>query len=209
MKQVYVHGLGQTPASWEPVLRLLDAQSDRVCPDLTKLISTESSSYPTLFRAFSRFCDDLNAPLTLCGLSLGGILALHYAAQHPERVEALVLIAPQYRMPKQLLQLQNTLFRLMPGSMFQKTGFTKHQLIQLCGSMMELDFSGTLRRISCPTLVLCGSRDRANKQACTELAQLLNRAELHILKGAGHELNREVPEDLASLLQAFYTRIQS
>lgn len=207
MKQVYIHGLGQTPANWEPVLRLLDAQSDCVCPDLTELISAESSSYPALFRAFSRFCNDLNAPLTLCGLSLGGILALHYAAQHPERVSALVLIAPQYRMPKQLLRLQNTLFRLMPGFMFRKAGFTKHQLIQLCGSMMELDLSGILPRISCPTLVLCGSRDRANKQACTELAQLLNRAELHILKGAGHELNREAPENLASLLQAFYTRI--
>lgn len=30
MKQVLIHGLGQTPASWEPVLHLVDAPEDCV-----------------------------------------------------------------------------------------------------------------------------------------------------------------------------------
>lgn len=206
MKQVYVHGLGQTPDSWDSVLRLLELPEDCVCPDLAKLVSAQETTYPNLYNAFAQLCGDLEEPLALCGLSLGGVLALHYAAEHPGRVGSLVLIAPQYRMPKQLLRVQNALFRFMPRSMFRETGFAKSQFIQLCGSMAELDLSRKLSCISCPTLVLCGSRDRANRRACMELTQLLSGAELHIVEGAGHELNLDAPEKLASLLRAFYAK---
>ena len=206
MTQVYIHGLGQTPASWGPLLGLLGTPPDCVCPDLTTMVSAGETTYPALYHTFAGLCDGLETPLMLCGLSLGGVLALHYAAQHPERMGALVLMAPQYRMPKRLLQVQNVLFRLMPRAMFRETGFTKSQFIQLCGSMAELDLSGALSRIICPTLILCGSRDRANRRACAELAVLLRGAELQTVAGTGHELNREAPERLAPLLQDFYAR---
>ena len=206
MKQIFVHGLGQTPASWEPFLDLVDTSMDCVCPDLTKLLPAGEAAYSEFFRAFSGFCNGWEAPLSLCGLSLGGVLSLHYAAEHPERVGALVLMAPQYRMSKGLLRVQNALFRLMPQTMFRETGFTKAQFIQLCGSMMDLDLSGALCRVACPVLVLCGSRDRANRRACAELARLLPRAEFRVVEGAGHELNREVPEKLAPLLRDFFAQ---
>lgn len=206
MKQVYIHGLGQTPASWESVLRRLAASEDCLCPDLSKIIPDKDVTYPILYNAFAGLCDGLEPPLTLCGLSLGGVLALHYAAEHPERVDSLVLIAPQFKMPKRLLQMQNVLFHLMPRPMFQGTGFTKSQFMQLCSSMMDLDLSGQLSRVSCPTLVLCGSLDLANKRACAELAQLLCRAELRVVDSAGHELNQQAPEKLAQLLRDFYIR---
>ena len=209
MRQVYVHGLGQTPAIWEPVLRRLDAPGDRACPDLAAMAPDRETTYPALYHAFSQLCNGLEAPLALCGLSLGGVLALHYAAQYPERVGALVLMAAQYRMPKRLLQVQNVLFRFMPSSSFRETCFAKAQFLQLCGSMAALDLSEAISRITCPALVLCGSQDRANKGASMELAQLLHKAELHIVEGAGHELNREVPETLAPLLQSFYARVLS
>ncbi|HIY20311.1 MAG TPA: alpha/beta hydrolase, partial [Candidatus Flavonifractor merdigallinarum] len=62
MKQVYIHGLGQTPASWEPVLHLLDTSSDAICPDLTKMVSAEDATYSTLYHSFTRFCDGLETP---------------------------------------------------------------------------------------------------------------------------------------------------
>ena len=206
MKQIYIHGLGQTPDDWKEVLHRLNSEKDGVCPDLPAMVSAGQATYTDLYRAFARFCSRIEGPLSLCGLSLGGVLALHYAAEHPEQVDRLVLIAPQYRMPKRLLQVQNLLFRCMPRSLFRQMGFSKDQFIQLCKSMEELDFSGSLSRISCPVLVLCGSRDRANKRACRELSQRLDRAELCIVEGAGHELNREVPAELARLLDSFYAR---
>lgn len=206
MRPIYLHGLGQAPAAWEPVLRRLGGPKEALCPDLAGLVAGGEATYPRLYRAFARLCDRQNAPLALCGLSLGGVLALQYAAERPERVGALALLAPQYRMPRRLLKMQNALFRLMPAALFRGTGFSRAQFIQLCGSMMELDLGEALPRVACPALVACGSRDRANRRACEELARLLPRGELHILEGAGHELNRDAPEALAALLGEFFGR---
>ena len=118
MSVVYLHGLGQTPASWEAVLRVLGQESGGLCPDLFGLIRGKEVCYENLYQAFSRYCGALPAPLTLCGLSLGGVLALQYGIEHSDRVGALVLIGTQFVMPKGLLRLQNAMFRLMPGSMF-------------------------------------------------------------------------------------------
>ena len=82
MTQVYIHGLGQTPASWGPLLERLDAPPERVCPDLTELVSAGAAVYPALFRAFARYCDGLEGPLALCGLSLGGVLALSHGGEN-------------------------------------------------------------------------------------------------------------------------------
>lgn len=207
MPQVYVHGLGQTAAVWESVLRLLDSPGERICPDLAEMLPLGKSTYSGLYSAFARLCDGLEEPLALCGLSLGSVLALHYAAEHPGRVGALVLIAPQYRMPKRLLRMQNALFHIMPPCLFRGTGLAKSQMIQLCGSMLDLDLSRKLSGVSCPTLALCGSRDRANKRACADLARRLPGAELRLVAGAGHEANRDAPEQLAVLLRDFYARI--
>lgn len=127
MRQLYVHGLGQTPDSWKAVLDGLGAPGDCLCPDLAELASGEGLTYSQLYGAFSRYCDRWTGALDLCGLSLGSILALHYAAQRPERVRSLVLIAPQYQMPRRLLTAQNLLFRLLPSSLFPQTGFSKSQ----------------------------------------------------------------------------------
>ena len=207
MKQVYVHGLGQTPASWEAVLCRLGDGDGRICPDLAGMMPAGETTYQNLYEAFAAFCDGLEESLDLCGLSLGAVLALHYCIQHPKRVRSLVVIDPQYKMPKGLLRAQNILFCLMPKSMFEQTGFTKSQFLQLCSSMMDLDFTKALRGISCPVLVICGSKDRANKRACVRLVRHLNEAKLQIVNGAGHEINREAPQELARLLCDFYAQI--
>lgn len=209
MKQIFVHGLGQTPASWDKTIEKLGAGETALCPDLAKLICGGDASYNHLYTAFSAVCDACAEQLDLCGLSLGGVLALHYAIDHPEKVRSLVLIAAQYRMPKALLRFQNIVFRLMPKAMFQQTGFGKADFLRLCQTMMELDFSPSLAQIICPVLVVCGEKDSANKTASRELAGRLRAAELCLLERAGHEVNTEAPEKLAELLLRFYKNIGS
>ena len=119
MTSLYIHGLGQTPSVWQPVLRLMNTPANCAQPDLASMVCAEPTTYTNLYNAFAQRCDASAAPLMLCGLSLGGVLALHYAVEHPERVAALVLIAPQYKMPKRLLKMQNILFRIMPASVFR------------------------------------------------------------------------------------------
>ena len=208
MQQIYVHGLGQTPASWEKIIVQLKSTEYIVCPDLTEICRNGKATYKSLYDGFSKICDSFHEKIDLCGLSLGGVLALNYAVEHPEKINSLVLIAAQYKMPKGLLRFQNILFQLMPKSMFQQTGFGKKEFIQLCQTMMELDFSHSIQKVTCPTLVVCGERDSANKKAAMELARFLKNAELQIISGTGHEVNTEAPEKLSETLHDFYRRVQ-
>lgn len=203
MNQVFIHGLGQTPDSWKQTLSYFPNNDNCICPDLVKMAQGKEVTYSTLYSAFSEEFGQYDAPLNLCGLSLGGVLALNYAIEHPEKTNSLILIAAQYKMPKNLLRFQNTIFRLMPKSMFQEIGFGKSDFITLCKTMSELDFSKQITQISCPVLIICGEKDTANKKVASEMADLIENSELTIIEKSGHEVNVEAPEKLAEVIQGF------
>lgn len=202
MRNVFVHGLGQTPESWNAVLSSMDKAEKCVCPNLVESVKNQNVNYKNLYNAFLKLCDEFDEPIELCGLSLGGVLALNYAIERPDKVKSLVLIATPYKMPKMLLKLQNICFRFMPKTMFQQMGFEKKDYIGLCNSMMELDFTDRLDNILCPVMLVCGEKDNANKKAAKELTTLLKKARLEIVSGAGHEVNVEAPDKLGELLSS-------
>ena len=125
MKYLYLHGLGQKPDSWDRVIKETTVSDRSVCLSLAEMLEGKAATYRELYTAFSEECDKENDEIVLCGLSLGAVLALNYAIDHPDKVKALVLIAAQYKMPKKLLKFQNMLFRFMPNATFKQFGFKK------------------------------------------------------------------------------------
>lgn len=206
MNYLYLHGLGQTPDSWNRVIKGTKVSEHSTCLNLAEMVKNKAATYGVLYSAFSSVCDKENDDIVLCGLSLGSVLALNYAIDHPQKVKAMVLIAAQYKMPKKLLKIQNMLFHLMPKPMFQQTGFGKADFIRLCGTMAELDFRDSLDRVSCPVLLVCGEKDSANKKASKELVGYLKHSSFLELPETGHEANVESPEELSVVLQKFYEK---
>ena len=144
MKFLYLHGLGQKPDNWDRVIKETTVSDRSASLSLAEMLEGKAATYKELYTAFSEECNKENDEIVLCGLSLGAVLALNYAIGHPDKVKALVLIAAQYKMPKKLLKFQNMLFHLMPNSMFRQIGFKKADVINLCNTMSELDFSDSL-----------------------------------------------------------------
>jgi len=198
MKTVLLHGLGQTVHDWADITGKLSS-SDVDCPELFAL-AQEPVSYSKILQGLEQRYADTAGSLRLCGLSLGGMLALDYAIRHGEKVESLLLIGVQYKVPRLLVDLQNLLFRCMPNRMFTDMGLSKNDIIYLAHSMRNLDFTERLKSISCPVTLLCGEKDRPNLDAAKSLKALLPHAELQIVPGAGHEINKDTPETLASIL---------
>lgn len=197
--KVFLHGLGQKPSAWRDVLEALGDEA-ALCPDLTGMMAGREMAYAPLYCALCDALDAREEQLELCGLSLGAVLAMHYAIEHPQRVCRLALIAPQVKPPRAALALQGAVFRLMPERAFEQTGLGKRDCIRLCGTMARLDFTDRLREIACKTLVICGERDRVNREAARRAAAGIRDAALHVIPGAGHEINREAPQALAALL---------
>ena len=204
MEYVFLHGLGQGPASWQNVVSLMEKPKDILCPELNLLLQGQEVVYANLYREFAKYCGEISSPLHLCGLSLGGVLALNYAIEHPEKVSSLVLIGTPYTMPKLLLKIQNVIFQCMPQFVFEKMGFKKKDFISLTKSMADLDFSENLKNVTCACLVVCGEKDFANKKAAEGLAANLKNAKLRLVENAGHEVNVDAPETLAAVLDEFY-----
>lgn len=208
MKYLYLHGLGQKPDSWNRTIKETKVSGSSISLSLAEMSEGKDVTYKELYSAFSEVCDKEDEEIALCGLSLGAVLALNYAIDHPDKTKALVLIAAQYKMPEKLLKFQNVLFRLMPNSMFKQIGFKKADVISLCGTMAKLDFTDSLHNVCCPVLIVCGEKDHANKKASKELTRYLSKSFFYELLKTGHEVNIEAPEEIAIVLQKFYDNIK-
>ncbi|MFD1065579.1 alpha/beta fold hydrolase [Oceanobacillus locisalsi] len=207
MTYTFVHGLGQTASSWQPIIDDLEIDSQQVAsPELFSLLGEDKPNYSNVYQHFFNYCENLDGAVHLCGLSLGAILSLNYALDRPEKVDSLILMDAQYKMPTFLLTIQNGIFRILPNSVFQKMGLPKKDTIQLTSSMKELDFSKQLAEISCPTLILCGEKDKPNRKAAEQLSSEIHDADLEIVKEAGHEANADNPQRLAEIVGDFWNK---
>lgn len=201
MKYILLHGMGQNASSWDKTTSYLPDTVETVCPELSNFFSEGNCNYNKMYSSFCRYCNSFSEPLNLCGLSLGAVLALNYAIDFPDKVSSLILIAPQYNMPKFLLKVQNMLFKFMPESKFKDIGLKKKDFITLTNSMMDIDFTNSLNNVNCPVVIICGEKDNVNKKAAIKLARELPNAKLSTIANSGHEVNVDNPQGLANAME--------
>ncbi|MFL5715758.1 MAG: alpha/beta fold hydrolase [Chloroflexota bacterium] len=167
------------------------------------------------------FVDALGlATFHLVGYSMGGMTALGYAVRHPERLRTLVVAGiTTAREPR-----ASVVRRLMDPDRIQRdepawaADLARLDETQGSGAWRRLvtavadDVAAQplltppeIRRITAPTLVICGDRDPLVPvdQAAT-LARAVRDGRLLVAPGAGHDLTNEQPELCATALQAFY-----
>ena len=201
MKYILLHGMGQNASSWDKTISFLSDNTKVVCPELSDFFTEGNCHYSKMYDVFCNYCNIFSEPMNLCGLSLGAVLALNYAIDFPQRINSLILIAPQYDMPKFLLKIQNVLFKFMPESQFKDIGLKKIDFITLTNSMADMDFTNDLNKVTCPVLVLCGEKDNVNKKAAVKLFKKLPNAKFSTVDDSGHEVNIDNPQGLAMAME--------
>lgn len=207
MVSILIHGLGQGASSWKETIGYLDENRSIYCVDLYSLVRTSEIDYRNLYQALVEYCNRFDEPIHICGLSLGGVLALNYAIDYPEKVNTLTLIGTQFKMPKVLLSIQHAIFYLLPKSTFENTGLDKRNFLNLSKSLTNLDFSHQLLEIKCPVMMICGEKDIVNKKASRHLHQHIKGSRLAIIENAGHEVNLDNPGKLAKVISGFWCTI--
>ena len=203
MKIVFLHGLGQRAAGWDQVASQFPNTD---CPELFE-IAGEKLNYSAILSSLEERYKYEKEPLCLCGLSLGGMLALDYALRHGDRVAAMVLLGARDRTPRLLMDIQDLLFRCMPDKAFASMGMKKEQVRDLTRSMKNLDFTDRLSAIHCPVTVACGEKDHPNLAAARRLAKYLPNARLYVVPRAGHELNADAPDTVAEIVRKSFDRL--
>ena len=204
--KIFVHGSGHKATSWEKTISYMTNIEDIVCPNLSSILEGKEASYENLYSSFVKYCNEFDGQIHLCGLSLGGILALNFALDFPQKVKTLVLIGTPYKVPKVAFSFQNIIFRFLPKSIFETMAFDKKNTFALGDTMKNLDFSDRVKNIKCPTLILCGKKDSANMKSADYLSQSIRSAELKIIENTGHVVNEENPKALADILNEYYLK---
>ena len=204
--KIFVHGSGHEATSWEKTISYMTNNEDIVCPNLSSILEGKEASYENLYSSFVKYCNEFDGQIHLCGLSLGGILALNFALDFPQKVKTLVLIGTPYKVPKVAFSFQNIIFRFLPKSIFETMAFDKKNTFALGDTMKNLDFSDRVKNIKCPTLILCGKKDSANMKSADYLSQSIRSAELKIIENTGHVVNEENPKALADILNEYYLK---
>ena len=204
MKNILIHGLGQNSKDWDIIKNELEMRGiSAITPDLFTLAKGRELDYSTVYQAFSELCESFKDKLNLCGLSLGGLLALNYAIQYPEKINSLVLIGTPFEIPKGLLKFQNIVFGFMPKAAFQNMGVSKKGFIRLSKSMANLNFMESAA-LECPALILCGAKDKTNMESAKRFHESMKNSKLVIVDDSGHEVNKDNPNKLTKILWEFW-----
>lgn len=204
-KIFFLHGLGQTRQSWEETIKNLHA----IPAEYPEVISPKAKNQT--FSSLTKCLEDKilqeKEPVIICGISLGAVLALDLYFKHTDNISGLILIAPQFKMPTKLIDLQNWIFRFLPKQIFTKIGLTKKEMISISSSLRKIDFSSKIKSVKCPVYIVCGDQDKANKIAAISLQALLPHGKLFLLAGAAHQVNVDQPQALAKIVQQAYAEI--
>jgi pimeloyl-ACP methyl ester carboxylesterase len=164
-------------------------------------------------------------PYHLVANSLGGKVAVEYAARHPDQVARLVLLCPSGLSDVERLPVidgvrRNDL-RSLVASVFQDPGHTdpnllayyekkfadrrwRSGLLRTIRGTMDHRVRDRLARVPQPTLLVVGGQDRiVDPRQAIEAAGLLPCGRLVVLEGCGHAPQIEQADDVNRLVVEF------
>lgn len=207
MINILVHGLGQDEKSWNEVKNQLNNNGINVeTPNLFSIVKNYQLNYENMYKTFADYCNSFNEKINLVGLSLGGVLAIDYITEFPEKVNSIILIGTPYEIPKNIFTIQNIIYKFMPKRIFEKMGCPKKDMISLLDSMKNLSIPEKAPNIKINTLIICGEKekDNINMKSAKQLNKVIKNSKFKIIENAGHEANIDNPIELASTIYDFW-----
>lgn len=201
---VLIHGLSSSPHSWQRNLGALGAGRRLLIVELFPIgarprfrIHEESAQLQALLA-----CEP--EPVTVIGHSLGGLIALHAAAEAPAVVQRLVLVSTPAHgssrsVSSQLLSVATSGARtdLRSVAVVASTLLTANplQLAAATHATLKADLAASAADLVMPCLLVWGTEDTiVPMDVGRQLAASIRDARLVLIEGAGHQPQWEAPD---------------
>ncbi len=233
---ILLHYFGGSSLSWQPLCAALGDEVQCVAPDLRGFGNSRATSYD-----LAAYVADLGALVaalaleryTIVAHSMGGKIALAYAAQHPAGLQSLILLAPSPPTPEPIAAHQRERLLTTHGQRAAaKQTISKIVAHPLPTPLLEQAIADNLRcdpaawsawlevgsrediaaavgKLDIPTLVVSGERDQTIPRKLIEQQVMphLNHAHLEIVPTSGHLLPLEATNEVANLIRAAPVRV--
>ena len=203
-----LHGLGQSPQSWQDQVTAMPAGFKAVAPWLkgTRPGRAEEFSVEGAADEVLRLLNQHGAEqMSLVGVSIGAVVALDAAIRAPEAISHLVLVSGQVNPPRSVARMQRMVFSMIPARRLAAMGVEKKRFLQALDEAVKVDYRSRLGEVRARTLVLAGEDDRAGRAAARDLADGIPGARLEVVPGAGAQPNVEAPQAFNDLVWPFLT----
>lgn len=235
---VLLHGVGSDKSVWRPQLEHFGGKRRTIAfdyPGYGESAFRAGADRNAFAHAILHAMDELEVEEAhVCGLSLGGVVAIAMHAAAPERCRSLILadsfaVHPEGRAIYErsvAASREQGMRRLAESrvSALVAAGASDTLRVELVETMARIDPEayalgaaavwladqrGRARAIACPTLVLCGSDDRITPPELSEaLKDAVPGACLVEIAGAGHLSNAEQPAIFNRVLDAFLADVE-
>jgi 3-oxoadipate enol-lactonase len=238
MPIVFLHGVGSDKSVWRPQLEHFGRERRAVAFDYPGYGESDSAPEGT---TRDDFATAILAAMTelgieqahVCGLSLGGVIAIAMHHAWPARIKSLVL-ADTFAVHPDGRGIHDRSIAASNDMRAMAEGRVDVLLAQPANPAVRIEVVETMARISpeafrigatavwladqrdraeavrVPTLVLCGAEDRVTAPALSSaLAKLVPGARCELIAGAGHLSNLERADEFNTLTGAFIRGVDS
>ena len=233
---VFINALGTDLRIWDGVVSHLTSYHPVLRFDKRGHGLSDCPPAPYSIRSFSAdLLDMLNqleiSQAIVVGISVGGMIAMDFAACWPERVLSMILCdtAPvigtanswndridgvrkngmESMAPAILARWFAPTFKNKSPAAYQGyynmlTRMPVEGYIGTCEAIRDANLTEAARTVEAPTLILCGAEDVSTPPGLVQgLTELISNAEYHEIPGAGHSICIEQPDAVAEQIKRF------
>lgn len=225
---VLIHGFTGSLAQWAAARPMLAAERQVIAYDVRGHGQSDAPEDPERY-SMAGYADDLRALLDgldlarvhLLGSSFGGMIALEFALQYPERLHSLILadtsagprcvelselIAQREDGIAQALQTARATGQVAVGE--RQPAISLHGFLGAGQARAERpDHHEDLHRLTMPVLVVVGDRD-VLVPAAEYMDERLPQSQLRQINHAGHPAVRDQPHGFVAVVRGFLAGIE-
>lgn len=237
-----IHGMGADHTTWPDQVRGFSDRYKVLTVDVRGFGQSDKPPGPYSVKMFS---DDLYGlfralgveRIILAGHSMGGMIAMTFALDHPEMLTALILVDTSPAMAPEMVSVMEDSARMaetqglelvVDASMERSFApdFAKRQpevfayqrelrlrndpiaYAAAYRAIVQFNLTAELGHIGCPTLIIVGDQDMPTP---LDAARVLNdgipASRLRVIKGSGHNTMLEQPEEFNAAVKLFLDAI--
>jgi pimeloyl-ACP methyl ester carboxylesterase len=237
-KLILLHAAGSNGHSWHYQYEHLGKAHSPVAPDLPghgRTSGVEGLRTVTDYADFTlALIDELKVDsAVIAGRSMGGAVAMDFALRHPNRVQALILIAtaPKFDIPKDRIDGWHAVTMGRAPQPFTNDGYSPKTIKEKVEIIREgwgeqirtdprvrwtdmvacsqVDLRDQIGQITKPTLILAGADDVVTPPSDAEFIQSrIKGSRLEVIADAAHNLTTERPGEVNAAIEKFLAELK-